>query len=151
NHDWFRVTRACSQTPVTLMLATGTSTLGKLGERLMRKLMLATTALVTAAVCAFAASSADAAQPKGPTGVAKIGHIVVIFAENHSFDEEFGSFPGANGLKGLKPGQYVQRDRDGTVMPMLPPIWGGVIDSHLVNPPNNVQQIPQSATTNMPN
>jgi phospholipase C len=102
----------------------------------MKKLMLATTALATAAICAMAAP-AEAANPllvKGPTGLAKIGHIVVIYAENHSFDEEFGGFPHANGLKKLAPSAYIQRDRDGTVMPMLPPVFGGVIDSHEVTP-----------------
>src|SRR5208282_3505014 len=28
----------------------------------------------------------------------KIKYVFVIFNENHSFDNEFGSFPGANGL-----------------------------------------------------
>jgi acid phosphatase len=119
----------------------------------MRKLMLATTALVTAAICTIAAaSSANAAKLKGPTGIAKIGHIVVIYAENHSFDEEFGTFPGAHGLKDLVPSQYVQRDRDGSVLPNLPSTWTGVIDSHEVAPQGQeLAQIPASATANMPN
>src|SRR3974390_423236 len=29
----------------------------------------------------------------------KIGHVVVIFKENHSFDNYFGQFPGANGAQ----------------------------------------------------
>ena len=35
----------------------------------------------------------------------RIKYVVVIFNENHSFDNEFGSFPGANGIysDGLKP------------------------------------------------
>src|SRR5262249_4222960 len=98
-----------------------------------------------------AVSSADAAL-KGPAGLAKVGHIVVIYAENHSFDEEFGTFPGANGLKNLKPGQALQRDRDGSVMSVLPPVFNGVIDGHEVAPlGQEYAQIPQSATTNMPN
>ena len=28
----------------------------------------------------------------------KVKHVFVIFNENHSFDNEFGTFPGANGL-----------------------------------------------------
>src|SRR5579871_4386544 len=118
----------------------------------MRKLMLATTALVTAAICTIAAaSSADAANLKAPKGLAKIGHIVVIYAENHSFDEEFGTFPGANGLKNVSPNTYTQLDRDGSVLAKLPPVFSGVIDSHLVPPTGPLTQIPQSATTNMPN
>ena len=38
------------------------------------------------------------AQPGAPDPLAKIGHIVVIFEENRSFDSFFGKFPGANGL-----------------------------------------------------
>jgi phospholipase C len=115
--------------------------------------MLTTTALVTAAAFTLGAvAPAAAAKIKGPTGLAKIGHIVVIYAENHSFDEEFGGFPGVNGLKGLTPDQYVQRDRDGSVLAKLPPVFGGVIDSHEVAPNGQgYAQIPQSATANMPN
>ena len=39
-----------------------------------------------------------AAQPADTDPLAKIGHIVVIFEENRSFDNFFGKFPGANGL-----------------------------------------------------
>ena len=45
---------------------------------------------------AFLASTAAFAQAPDP--LAKIGHIVVIFDENRSFDSMFGRFPGANGL-----------------------------------------------------
>jgi phospholipase C len=38
------------------------------------------------------------AQPAGNDPLAKVGHIVVIFEENRSFDNFFGGFPGANGL-----------------------------------------------------
>jgi acid phosphatase len=54
----------------------------------------------------------------------KIQTIVVIYAENHSFDSLFGNFPNANGLTAanIEP----QRDRDGTVLQKLPQTWGGV-------------------------
>ena len=39
-----------------------------------------------------------AAQPADADPLTKIGHIVVIFEENRSFDNFFGEFPGANGL-----------------------------------------------------
>ena len=32
-----------------------------------------------------------------PTGLRKINHILFIIKENHSFDNYFGTFPGANG------------------------------------------------------
>src|SRR6516164_9671444 len=50
-----------------------------------------------AAIGLLTAASAMA-QPAGNDPLAKIGHIVVIFEENRSFDNFFGRFPGANGL-----------------------------------------------------
>ena len=52
---------------------------------------------VSAAIGLLAATSA-LAQPAGNDPLAQIGHIVVIFEENRSFDNFFGRFPGANGL-----------------------------------------------------
>jgi len=65
---------------------------------------------------------------------ANVKTIVVIYAENRSFDNLFGAFPGANGLGAVlgadgKPTRaYVpQKDRDGkTVLATLPQTWGGV-------------------------
>ncbi|UOA07252.1 acid phosphatase [Methylobacter sp. S3L5C] len=56
----------------------------------------------------------------------KINTIVVIYAENRSFDNLYGLFPGANGIHNAleHPETYLQLDRDGkTVLPSLPPIW----------------------------
>ena len=55
--------------------------------------------------------------------LAKIEHIVVIYAENHSFDNLYGLFPGANGIANASPDAATQLDRDGTVLPYLPPVW----------------------------
>jgi phospholipase C len=44
-------------------------------------------------------SPAQTARP----GLGAIDNIVVIFAENRSFDNLYGSFPGANGLKQADP------------------------------------------------
>ena len=40
------------------------------------------------------------------TGLAKIETIVVIYAENRSFDHLYGLFPGANGLANATPEQW---------------------------------------------
>ena len=54
--------------------------------------------------------------------------IVVIYAENRSFNNLFADFPGVEApLSSLKPAQYQQRDRDGKLLPLLPPVWGGVL------------------------
>jgi hypothetical protein len=45
--------------------------------------------------------------------------VVVIYAENRSFDHLYGLFPGANGLANATEEQYTQRDHDGSVLPHL--------------------------------
>jgi acid phosphatase len=67
-----------------------------------------------------------AAQPQNmPHGMTNIDNIVVIFAENRSFDVLYGTFPGADGLEQAK-AVSTQRDRDGSVLKELPPIWQGL-------------------------
>jgi phospholipase C len=39
--------------------------------------------------------------PSGLQGIHKIQHIVIIMQENHSFDNYFGTYPGADGIPGL--------------------------------------------------
>jgi acid phosphatase len=57
--------------------------------------------------------------------LASVKTIVVLYAENHSFDNLYGEFPGANGLP--TNGTYVpQIDRDGTQLATLPQTWNGV-------------------------
>src|SRR5206468_2205270 len=43
-------------------------------------------------------SLALACAPTGGEASERIGHLVVIYMENHSFDNLYGSFPGAEGL-----------------------------------------------------
>jgi phospholipase C len=50
----------------------------------------------TAALLAASSSQALAAQ-----GIHKIKHVVIIMQENRSFDNYFGTFPGADGIPGL--------------------------------------------------
>ena len=64
---------------------------------------------------------------------AKVKNVVVIYAENRSFDGLYGNFPGANGLgslygaNGQLTSAYVpQKDRNGSVLATLPQTWGGV-------------------------
>src|SRR5438874_13679584 len=55
----------------------------------------------------------------------KIQHIVVIYAENRSFDNLYGLFPRADGITNAAPEQYTQVDYDGKPLPYLPPVWKG--------------------------
>src|SRR6266478_6345748 len=52
-------------------------------------------------------------------GLGKIKTIVVIYAENRSFDHLYGSFPGANGIANATAEQKTQLDHDGYPLPYL--------------------------------
>lgn len=57
-----------------------------------------------------------------------IQHVVVIYAENRSFNNLFAEFPGLQQpLSAVPPERYLQRDRDGKPLTTLPPIWGGLV------------------------
>jgi acid phosphatase len=75
--------------------------------------------------CAASAEALLAACATGPSDaeLTKIDTIVVIYAENRSFDNLYGLFPGANGIANAKPEQTMQRDHDGTPLPYLT-VWG---------------------------
>lgn len=98
-------------------------------------------------------------QPVGPinpdktsseSGLNKIKTIVVIYAENRSFDNLYGLFLGANGIVNAlaNPESYLQRDRDGkTVLPTLPPVWNSddpnwSFVAHLPNKPFQIDAAP---------
>ncbi len=71
--------------------------------------------------------------PLSPTELDKaladnVKTVVVIYAENRSFNNLFGNFPGVEKpLSSLKPEEYQQRDRDGSLLKTLPPAWGGTL------------------------
>src|SRR5689334_11900719 len=81
--------------------------------------------ILTATASLTAAAPQRPHRPQ-PPDLSKIQTVVVIYAENRGFDTLFGSFPGANGLRGLPRSRSVQRDRDGSVLKTLPPIWTGL-------------------------
>jgi acid phosphatase len=79
-------------------------------------------------------ASAGTSAPAGTRALRdKVDTIVVIYAENRAFDSLYGNFPGAKGLNEVVdrdgrplPSYRAQVDRDGTVLSVLPPAWGGV-------------------------
>ncbi|TGV75406.1 acid phosphatase, partial [Mesorhizobium sp. M00.F.Ca.ET.149.01.1.1] len=84
-------------------------------------------ALFSSTLALCAAISASAAQPGDPPpGIAKIETVVVIFAENRAFDNLYGHFPGADGIDKASEESLRQRDRDGSVLSELPPVWDGL-------------------------
>jgi acid phosphatase len=57
---------------------------------------------------------------------AHVKNVVVIFLENRSFNNLFANFPGtAAPLSDASPAP--QKDRDGSVLPTLPKVWGGMV------------------------
>jgi len=75
-------------------------------------------------------SSPILAEKSVDSRINQIENIVIIYAENRSFDNLYGLFPGANGLYKNADGtdanleNYRQLDRDGiSVLNTLPPVW----------------------------
>jgi len=80
----------------------------------------------------------------------QIRNVVIIYAENRAFDNLFGLYPGANGIPGVNPTSSAgavepQKDFDGSALPALPPVWGGVTAA------GQTTVITQAQTVGMPN
>ena len=61
---------------------------------------------IAALVATLTATGSHAAAPKPATGVHKIKHVIVIMQENRSFDQYFGTYPGADGLPRKADGDF---------------------------------------------
>jgi acid phosphatase len=105
-----------------------------------RHLALLGSTILTAVVAGSCTTTATPENPK----LASIQNVVVIYAENRSFDNLYGNFPGANGLQNA-PLAGAQRDRDGGKLAELPPVWDG-LTAKGVKPP-----VTQAQTAHLPN
>ena len=56
--------------------------------------------VLTTTGCAFSISEPDAEQQQAAVTI-PLKHVVVIVKENHTFDNYFGSFPGAEGTSSI--------------------------------------------------
>jgi acid phosphatase len=79
----------------------------------MRRLLF--TCVAVAACMALVAPGALAKRPP----FKHIDHFVVIYLENHSFDNLYGTFPGANGLSNADPAHTLQVDFSGHTLKCL--------------------------------
>jgi len=105
---------------------------------------LASIAAAVGSLCGGMSNAADApAKPPGIIG--QIDTIVVIYAENRSFDDLYGFFPGANGIGNAPKASLTQRDRDGSILKELPPVWGGLTGKGVTPAINEAQ------TAHLPN
>src|SRR5450755_1711199 len=84
----------------------------------------------------IASTTPLAAQQPEADPLVKIGHIVVIFEENRSFDNFFGNFPGANGVANAGD-KAIQIGPDGKPLKLLP----APIDTNL-KPPDVDKRFP---------
>jgi len=78
-------------------------------------------------------------------GLKRIEHIVVIYAENRSFDNLYGLFPGANGIARAAPSASIQTDHDGRPLPHLPKVWNdkaGQFTQEMSNHPYRLDAAP---------
>jgi acid phosphatase len=110
----------------------------------MRRIRTGLVAATAVALLTSGAAVALAADQAGK-GIEQIQNVVVIFAENRSFDNLYGHFPGANGIDQASQDSLLQHDRDGSVLKELPPVWEG-LTAKGVTPP-----VTQAATEHLPN
>src|SRR5579872_3161277 len=101
--------------------------------------------LLTLLVAALSVATPGARAQQTPAGLDSVQNIVVIFAENRSFDNLYGSFPGANGLQNATPESMTQLDRDGSVLKTLPPVWNGLTGKGVT------PAVTQAQTEHLPN
>jgi len=85
------------------------------------------------------ALSADRRAAAADAGVRRLQHIVVIYLENHSFDNLYGEFPGANGLASAA-ATSTQTDGGGTPYATLPMNAGSPFPDTLPNAPFAIEQ-----------
>lgn len=79
----------------------------------------------------------------GNRGLNAIGHVVVIYLENRSFDNLYGQFPGANGFQNALFAKQV--DSFGNVYSVLPPVpKSTAFPNDLPNKPFNIENYLQS-------
>jgi len=89
-------------------------------------------AIATVAACGLAVAPAPVSAHSGPLGGIK--HLVVIYEENHSFDNLFGGWEGVNGLvRAAYSGHVTQRATDGSALACLPQN-----DVNLTSPPQPI-------------
>lgn len=84
-------------------------------------------AVIAAALLAGCTGSRHAERTKtaklpGLEGIEKVNHVVVIYMENHSFDNLYGQFEGAEGLANASKEAVLQLDRNGQPYKYLPAI-----------------------------
>jgi len=76
---------------------------------------------------------------QGHASLSDLRHVVVIYLENHSFDNTYGEFPGANGLQRASH-RPLQVDSSGNPFATLPEVAGSPFPLTLTNAPFAIEQ-----------
>lgn len=94
----------------------------------------------------LAACSESTTSPQ-PGDISRVNHVVVIYLENHSFDNLYGEFAGADGLANASAAAK-QISTTGTAYATLPQVNGSPIPTSLPNAPFNIDQfVPPTVAT----
>src|SRR2546425_10807029 len=94
-----------------------------------------------------AAAGEDAQGRDDDQALRRLGHIVVIYLENRSFDNLYGEFAGAHGLADAA-GAPLQVDGSGAPFATLPQVPGSPFPATLANAPFPIQQyVPANVPT----
>jgi acid phosphatase len=93
--------------------------------RMARWILVGVAALTLATVLVGSAGAG-----RGDDQLSKINHIVVIYEENHSFDNLYGGWEGVNGRANATPAQTTQVDQNGVAYGCLKQL-----DVNLTSPP----------------
>ena len=86
------------------------------------------------------AATFPAAAPSA-NSLQRINHVIVIYQENHSFDNYFGNFPGADGIANAG-ASTVQVDRDGQPYETLPAPLANPVEGRRLPHPNITRDLP---------
>src|SRR3982751_6434885 len=97
-------------------------------EKRFRPAAIAGVAIVLLVGAAVFAGSARPSAKKSPLD--KVSHIVVIYEENHSFDNLYGGWEGVNGRASATAAQITQLNQAGTPFTCLKQL-----DVNLTSPP----------------
>src|SRR4051812_47383013 len=88
---------------------------------------------VVLALASTGTAAAHGGGDHGAKGLSRVGHIVVVYEENHSFDNLYGGWEGVNGLAGADPAHTTQVDQAGAPFMCL-----SQNDANLTSPPQPV-------------
>jgi acid phosphatase len=102
--------------------------------------------LATGLATAIAAGPGLATASAAPTGLGAVNHIVVIYEENHSFDNLYGGWEGVNGLGNATAGNTIQIRQAGTPFLCLQQN-----DVNLTSPPQPADCIGEAYASHYPN